>query len=306
MRRVLRWLAVLALVGAAGSAAAFTRETTTPGSPGTGVCLSWGGSRSKTYVINPEGLVNSGCSTADARTAVANAFLRWATASQGGSGCPDFSVGGGAITSQKAIGNDGVNLVVFRRGKCGTPAATPDNCWSHGGQTIALTTTSFDPRTGEIFDADIELFATDGAAPTDPTRGHYFTCVAPGAPTCNNPPFAGCSDIDIEAVVGHEAGHMIGLDHPCGDPNFPAPYNAACSAPAPLMKPTVGSASERDLTADDVAGICAIYPKGAATVTCAPTTNETSSGCSSASPGGVAGLIGAAAFAALVLRRRRR
>jgi uncharacterized protein (TIGR03382 family) len=41
-------------------------------------------------------------------------------------------------------------------------------------------------------------------------------------------------------------------------------------------------------------------------VTCAPTTNETSSGCSSAGPGGVAGLIGAAAFAALVLRRRRR
>jgi hypothetical protein len=106
----------------------------------------------------------------------------------------------------------------------------------------------------------------------------------------------------------HEVGHFLGLDH------------AADSASMMYRWYLAGSASTRGLTADDTAGICAIYPPGEAKASldctprhgfsseCAP--NE-STGCRCAAPGfsrpsGQAVVLAGLPFALSWLRRRRR
>ncbi len=53
---------------------------------------------------------------------------------------------------------------------------------------------------------------------------------------------------DFASIVTHETGHFLGLAH-SGD-----------SRATMFANYTPGSAALRNLTADDVAGICAIYP----------------------------------------------
>lgn len=105
---------------------------------------------------------------------------------------------------------------------------------------VALTTVTFDPRSGEILDADIELDAAD----------NHFT--------------AGDSSvaIDLASALTHEAGHFLGLAH--------------SDRPEATMfaRTSSGSTQLRTLAADDEAGICAAYPPGAAiTGACANATH---------------------------------
>jgi hypothetical protein len=299
MMRVVRFIAVFALLGAALPAAAFLRDTTGR-SPGLGVCLWWR-SRHVTYRINASGVTQTGCQTAAAAEAtVLPAMAKWAGAKRAtdAAACTDFTFDPASpvSTTHKAVGNDGVNLIVFRKGRC---QATEDpavaNCWSHprtaAGDVIGLTTTTFDTKTGEILDADMELFASDGA------DGFYFTCGGPGSPACTGTPYLpGCNLTDVGAVVTHEAGHMLGLGHVCTQ-EFGQWYTD-CPAETPVMSPSVGDVAQRELAPDDVAGVCTVYPKGAATVTCVPP-DDGGGGCSSAGGMGIAGLL--AVFAA---RRR--
>jgi uncharacterized protein (TIGR03382 family) len=72
---------------------------------------------------------------------------------------------------------------------------------------------------------------------------------------------------------------------------------------------SVGEIKKRTLEPDDVAGVCAIYPTGAASPMC-PSSCDTSSsggcGCGTATPAGaLAVLLGLAAFAPRLARRRR-
>jgi hypothetical protein len=100
--------------------------------------------------------------------------------------------------------------------------------WPHPdtGHNIALTTTTFDPDTGDLLDADIELNA-DG----------YGLTVSDEA-----------VDYDLLSVLTHEVGHFLGMGH------------------ADLPEATMyaiyegGTTELRTLEPDDVAGICALYP----------------------------------------------
>lgn len=109
------------------------------------------------------------------------------------------------------------NLVVFR-----------DENWPHpGGQhNIALTTVTYDVRTGEIFDADMEI---NGA-------GYGFT--------------TGDADVqtDLLSVVTHEAGHFIGLTH------------SLDSTATMWASYTTGDVGPRTLAVDDINAVCAVYP----------------------------------------------
>ena len=157
------------------------------------------------------------------------------------------------------------------------------NCFDESSATIALTTTTFNNKTGEIYDSDIELNAA----------AYVFTTV--DGPTCSNPPprpATNCVGTDIRNTLTHEIGHVLGLDH--------------ASDPTATMYPTaaLGETSKRVLHTDDINGLCTIYPKGVAIAACATSQNPTNKTCGCGSGGEpLAGL--AVALAALALYRRR-
>lgn len=120
-----------------------------------------------------------------------------------------------ALEYNASAGN--ANLVVFR-----------DGGWPHrsSSHNVALTTTTFDPETGELFDADIELNSADFDLTTGDGEVAY----------------------DLESVLVHEAGHFLGVGH--------------TDVPDATMLPAYaqGETSLRTLEPDDVAAICALYP----------------------------------------------
>jgi hypothetical protein len=101
----------------------------------------------------------------------------------------------------------------------------PDAPW-RAAEQIALTSVFFDTESGEILDVDIEVNAE-----------HFELTTA-----IENP------RTDICNALTHEVGHVLGLDHST-DPEATM-YRSA----------RTGETSKRDLNADDIAGISAIYP----------------------------------------------
>lgn len=100
--------------------------------------------------------------------------------------------------------------------------------WAHSEQshTFALTTTTFDPETGELLNADIELNSRD----------HDFTVNDEQIQT------------DLLSVLTHEIGHFLGLAH-------------SGNVDATMFEfYEDGTYELRSLTADDGAALCASYP----------------------------------------------
>lgn len=105
-----------------------------------------------------------------------------------------------------------------------------DHKWDYKGvdNTLAKTTVTYDTATGEILDADIEL-------------NHAF-----------NELTVGDDDVvyDLQSILTHEIGHFIGFDHTLA---AGATMNAGYDP---------GSTNQRDLDADDLEGLCSVYPPG--------------------------------------------
>lgn len=103
-----------------------------------------------------------------------------------------------------------------------------DTKWSYSGagNTLAKTTVSFDTDTGAILDADIEI-------------NHAYNEFTVGD---DNVVY------DLQAVLTHEIGHFIGIDH------SPDPFATMFLAYEP------GDTFQRDLGDDDVAALCTVYP----------------------------------------------
>jgi hypothetical protein len=218
------------------------------------------------------------------------------------------------------------NLVVFREGWCSELLSPNEPCYLDpeidcGGifncfedhecspgegcankSVVALTSVLYDPANGRIFDADIEINGWDGhagaIATSQPPHGWYFTChdTQPGA-DCTTYGEAGCTFIDLRNTVTHEVGHFAGLAHPCGASEGRRdcdlePTDGVVPYLERTMSPTTGPGEilKRSLSADDVAGVCAIYPDDGG-----------GCGCGSAGAGGTLGLL----LAAVALRRPR-
>jgi uncharacterized protein (TIGR03382 family) len=302
-------VAAAALV-AAGPTAAFVGSTTESGKQ-----LFWP-SRTVTYLVNAPATdrISPSCAadgSGPAVAAVAAGFAQWEQP------CTDLRLVNGGPTDVTDVGLLGQSaspghIVVFREGWCSVSASA--NCFDDPGgeadwSTVALTTVLYEVSTGRIMDADIEMNGWDGASGLlegPPTHGWYFTCSDPpvGGP-CNDYGDAGCFYMDLLNTVTHEAGHFIGLSHPCNggaEPWLPA-CNASHQQTTMYPGTRVGEIAMRDLSADDVNGVCSIYPLGSAgpseRVT-APADDDDGCGCGSTGPASLAPFL----VLALALRRR--
>jgi hypothetical protein len=114
------------------------------------------------------------------------------------------------------IGN--ANVIIFR-----------DDAWPHDdpNNTLALTTVTYNPATGELYDADMEIN----------TKEHKFTVSDP-VPS---------DGVDFGSAITHEAGHFLGLAHSVDE------HATMFARYAP------GATTMRNLASDDVAGICSAY-----------------------------------------------
>lgn len=161
---------------------------------------------------------SSQISSGRARELLHDAFDTWEEA-YCQSGMPGISVHDlGHVTCDEVEyepDHGNVNVLVFR-----------DDHWPHDRFDLALTTVTYDPNTGEIFDADMEIN----------THTHRFS---------EEP---GIDEYDLLSVLTHEAGHALGLEH--------------SERPNTTMAPDimVQEMAHRQLSPDDIEGICGLYP----------------------------------------------
>jgi hypothetical protein len=165
---------------------------------------------------------------AQAEQAIATAFAKWT-----GTACPGDDAG----VSRVSIDVRDEGPVVCDKIQYNQTAPNQhvilfhDDVWPYDDayNTLALTTVTFDPDTGELYDADMEINSTPGVPLT------VSGPVPPGG-------------YDFEAIVTHETGHFLGMAH---SPDTRATMYA---------RYVQGSTAMRDLAEDDVAGICSAYP----------------------------------------------
>jgi len=109
-----------------------------------------------------------------------------------------------------------MNMIIFR-----------EKAWPYSERPVAYTSVTYDPKTGVIVDADIEM------------NGEDYAFTADG----ENEPWK----IDIQNTVTHELGHVLGLDHS----DDPAATMFKSAEPGETYKST--------LSEDDTEGICTLY-----------------------------------------------
>jgi hypothetical protein len=137
------------------------------------------------------------------------------------------------------------------RGKNANVVMFRDDGWPYpfADETLGLATLTFDQRTGELLDVDIEINTSD------------FTFTT------------GDDDVgfDLLSTLQHEVGHFFGIGH--------SQFHDSVM----VATPNEGSTAGRHLGADDVDAICAMYPPGSARpdAACTPAPHDFSPECGS-------------------------
>jgi MYXO-CTERM domain-containing protein len=169
---------------------------------------------------------------------------------------------------------DGINVVKFRADKWCHPEDSQNHNVCYAAPAAAITTVFYldrpgDAQDGYIIDADVELNDIN----------FTFVDVMPGQPLPTGRP--GTSIADLKNTLTHEFGHVQGLDHTCADSATPANEVDENGNPPPgcnmlgtlspadkakIQEATMynsaqpGETKKQSPEADDIAGICAIYP----------------------------------------------
>ncbi|MBI3090224.1 MAG: matrixin family metalloprotease [Candidatus Tectomicrobia bacterium] len=200
----------------------------------------------------PPRLAAAGSSSPAHLAAVQEAFRTWANA---GGGSVRFAFDG--LTSLATPGMDGRNTVLFS-----------SDARDFSGPTTLATTLFFvefpslDEQEARLREADILINANEPFTLTSPTPAFLR---------------------DLQAVVTHEVGHLLGFDH---SPVDGSPDSEQRATMFPFNRS--GQAEERTLAADDLAGLAAVYPPSGAAR-------------SGSIAGRVTNLLGRGLFGALVL-----
>jgi MYXO-CTERM domain-containing protein len=299
-------LAALLVTLALGQSDPFVRSrvATTPGSQ----CLFWT-VRSIDWHLSSVGNPNTSMEDQKQREfeAIRRSFQSWQRVFDT---CGNLRFSEGSLVDDRKVGyelrGDNRNLVLFRSRSC-SDFVPEDNkcwdedtcgndfdCWDGNPDTIALTLTTYDEKSGIIYDSDIQLNA----------GGFVFTTVDPPAPICSRPISTNpgnCVATDVQNTMTHEIGHLIGLDH--------------TRALGSVMNPSApqGEVSKRNIDDGSSDFVCTAYPRGQASQSCITPSLERSGtatvlgqhaiGCSSS---GAGAWWPALAGGALLAWRRRR
>lgn len=184
------------------------------------------------FAVQRDGSVRNAISGDELERAVRTAFDTWMDADCGGGRTPALRVESLGKVSCEAVeyNANAANANIF---------VFRENIWlddAMSGDVLGLTTAHYEPATGRLLDVDVELNGTGGDVTfADPEDG-----------------------ADLLSIATHEAGHFLGLDH-TRDVN-------AVMYPSYVPK----GPALRKLGADDVSGVCAMYP---------PSTSSPSSSC---------------------------
>lgn len=169
-----------------------------------------------------------------ARETIQQGFDTWSAADCGNGDTPSFRVvDDGEIECARAEYNQqgpNANVFMFR-----------DDDWPYrntSGDALALTTVTYSVETAEIYDADVELNAVDTLFTVSDEPDEIVS--------------------DLRSVVTHEIGHFLGLSH---SENHLAVMRVGYNQ---------GTTELRELTDDDIAGVCEIYPPGEISGSCTP------------------------------------
>jgi Matrixin len=152
----------------------------------TGPVLHWGSS-CVSFDVQKDGSPKRGITYDMAHGAVTAAFAQWTNARCGDGLGPGIRLSDfGPVECRTPEYNEGgpnANVLMFR-----------DDDWPYDNaiDTLALTTLIYDAKSGEIYDADVEVNTFQS-----------------GMVTGDVGPF----DIDFNSVVTHELGHFLGLSH---------------------------------------------------------------------------------------------
>ncbi|OJT17914.1 hypothetical protein BO221_43780 [Archangium sp. Cb G35] len=106
--------------------------------------------------------------------------------------CASLRISEGPATASRQVGyvlnGENENILVLRDRACTQQdSSESEDCWRYAAETLGLTTVTFQMRSGEILDADVELNAVAFASPSEVR--------------------------DLQGTVTHELGHALGLDH---------------------------------------------------------------------------------------------
>ncbi|WNG15803.1 myxosortase-dependent metalloprotease, MXAN_2677/MXAN_2678 family [Cystobacter fuscus] len=186
--------------------------------------------------------------------------------------CGNLRFSEGPMLDERQVGyvqkEENHNLILFRSRRCqevvpATDACWADetcgnlrDCWDSNDSTIALTLTTYDERSGIIYDSDIQLNAS----------GFVFTTVS--SPPCTQPIASktpNCVATDVQNTMTHELGHLIGLDHTWLSSSVMYPQ-----APSGEISKRVIDSGSRDF-------VCRTYPKGLPSQSCLTPTLDASS-----------------------------
>lgn len=181
------------------------------------------------YNVHEDGSDKSDISAGQLAKALDNAFDQWVSAD-----CQDGSVSlaidyRGKAECGEPEYNQGekdrnANIWMFRDSGTSTNMSNPS---AQLADALAVTTVSFNEDTAQIYDVDVELLSADAQF----TVGDEAVVV------------------DLAAVVTHEAGHFLGLDHS---------LTVGATMAAGYLP---GEIDTRSLHDDDIEGICAAYPE---------------------------------------------